>query len=177
MKRGVPALPPGTRGLRRDPALVPLSREHHGVLVRAFDLKQAAGRDDLAQQAAARAFLEVFEAEMRGHFADEEGLLLPAARGFDPQGVARIASEHREMEALAESLRSGLGQGVPLAATCAELGQLLDDHVRYEERAFFETLQRHLSAAELAELGQKLDARRSERGAPSCPAPPRPPSR
>jgi hemerythrin len=177
VKREVPALAPGTRGLRRDPALVPLSREHHGVLVRALDLKQAARRDGAAQRAAAQAFLDAFEAEMRGHFADEEELLLPAARSFDPEGVARIAAEHREMEALADSLRSGLDQGRDLGTSCAELGQLLDDHVRYEERAFFETLQRHLSAAELAELGRRLDARRGERGAPSCPVPPRPPAR
>ncbi len=177
--RVVPALAPGTRGLRRDPALVALSREHHGVLVRALDLKRAAQRPagDPAVVAAARAFLATWEAEMRGHFADEEQELLPAARGFDPEGVRRIADEHREMEALAASLATALVRGDDLRPVCAELGPLLDDHVRYEERAFYETLQRHLGAEQLARIGQALEARRAERGVSACPAPPSPPAR
>jgi hypothetical protein len=49
-----------------------------------------------------------------------------------------------------------------------EAGQLLDDHVRYEERAFFEAVQKALSPDELDQMGRALDKERDARGGPSC---------
>ena len=45
--RPVPPSPPGKRGLKRDPALVPLSRDHHFALRHALWLRRAAGASDI----------------------------------------------------------------------------------------------------------------------------------
>jgi hypothetical protein len=56
-----------------------------------------------------------------------------------------------------------------------ELGSLLHDHVRFEERAWFETLQARLGTAEMQSLGRRIEAHREARGrgpGPGCALPP-----
>lgn len=175
-RREVPTLPKGTRGLVRHPALVPLSREHHEVLVHARALRRGAAGDDDARSAV-RAFLEFAAGRLTGHFADEEELLVPAAErvggGLVRPSAQRVAAEHREIEFLIRELaRLGAAGGDARAVMC-ELGELLDDHVRFEERAFFAQLQDALGPSALAQLGEAMEQRRAERGGASCALPPR----
>lgn len=176
----MPPMPPGISGLKRDPALQALSRDHHGALVQARALRLAAGGTPAERRrhpllATARAFLDFCERELRGHFDDEERVLLPRCRETDREGSERILAEHRELEGRIASIRSALAEGGDPAPAMAEAGQLLDDHVRYEERAFFEGVQRALSADALTEIGRAIDANRVARGAaPGCALPPRP---
>lgn len=173
--RDVPQNPLGARGLPRHAALVALSRDHHGVLVQAQALKRAAQAHTLPQAArdAARAYLAFHDAEIVEHMADEERVLLPLAGSVDPQGAERIVAEHREIEALSAAVREALtGAEVP-RDTFEALGELLDDHVRFEERAFFMHVQDRLDPGALARLGDALERRRAERGAPGCSLPPR----
>jgi hypothetical protein len=179
MRRDIPSLPPGTRGLRRDPALVALSRDHHGVLVQALALRRAAEprATATAVRAAIDAYLTFHAAEISGHMRDEEDVLLPRAAGADPQGAARIVEEHREIEDLTARLRAADDDGPRVRADLLALGELLDDHVRFEERSFFMRVQAGLDVAALAELGTALETYRRGRGAgPACPLPPRPSS-
>jgi len=174
--REVPQNPLGARGLPRHAALVALSRDHHGVLVQAQALKRAARPRTLPQAArdVARDYLRFYDAEIAGHMADEESVLLPLAGAVDPEGAERILAEHREIEALTAAVRRTLAGGDVARETLGALGELLDDHVRFEERAFFMRVQQRLDAAALARLGAALERRRAERGrAPSCSLPPR----
>jgi hemerythrin-like domain-containing protein len=176
VRRQVPQLPPRTNGLRRDPALVALSRDHHGVLVQALGLRRAAQPQagPGAVRGAIDAYLAFHAAEISGHMADEEGVLLPLAEHVDPGGAARIRAEHREIEALTARLRSAREGDPEVRADLRELGELLDDHVRFEERAFFARVQAVLGADGLAELGRALEEHRRRRGAgAACPLPPR----
>jgi hemerythrin-like domain-containing protein len=143
-------------------------------LVQARALRLAAGGSEAARRRhpaveTARGFLEFFERQLRGHMRDEERAVLPPAEAAKVEGTDRIRAEHRELEALAAALADGLEAGGELAALMQETGQLLDDHVRYEERAFFEALQRTLSPEALDLLGQALAAEREARGGPTCP--------
>lgn len=175
-RRDVPPLPPGTRGLRRHAALVELSRDHHHVLVQAQALKRAAREDSgtPAGRDALDAYLRFHAAEIRGHMADEEDVLLPLCGALDAPGARRIVDEHREIDALTAALRQARDSGGDPRATLLALGELLDDHVRFEERAFFMRVQEGLDAPTLARLAQALAHQRAARGAaPSCPRPPR----
>src|SRR5262245_58299197 len=157
--RVVPAMPPGINGLKRHAALVPLSRDHHGALVQARALRLAAG-----QPAPAREFLDFYERELRGHIGDEERALLPLGRRADPAAAERVLAEHRELEGLVARIRAALEAGAGLAEPMADAGQLLDDHVRFEERHFFETLQRALAGSNLEEIGRAIEESRAARG-------------
>lgn len=175
-------MPPGISGLKRHPALQALSRDHHAALVQARALRLAAGGSEAERRrhpadTTARAFLAFYQSELRGHIDDEERALLPRCAQADEAGAARILGEHREIEALVAALRRALAEARDPAPVMAEAGQLLDDHVRYEERAFFESVQRASSAEVLGEIGRAIDANREARGvAPGCALPPRPAS-
>lgn len=175
-RRTVPENPPGTLGLRRDPALVPLSQDHHAALMQAQALsRSAAGTPPYTgpPERTARGFLAFRQAELLGHFGDEEDVLFPAAERVDPEGTARVRAEHAAMHALAASLEEALAESHDPRPIMAELGSLLHDHVRFEERAWFETLQERLPSGELLTIGSELEARREARGrGPGCALPP-----
>jgi len=147
------------RGLYRAPALVPLSRDHHEALIQALWLKRRAGRPP-----AALGFLEFHRAELEGHMADEEDVVLPAAESVDPAGAARIRREHGEIRGLAGALEAALLAGEQIAATMEDLARLLHDHVRYEERVFFMGVQAALPGDALESMGAALEAHRAARG-------------
>ena len=147
------------QGLYRAPALVPLSRDHHEALIQALWLRRGAGRP-----AAARGYLEFHRAELEGHMADEEDVVLPAAEATDSAGATRIRQEHGEIRRFAAALEAAVPAGEEIAATMEDLARLLHDHVRYEERVFFMGLQAALPAAALEALGAALEAHRVARG-------------
>ena len=146
-------------GLYRAPALVPLSRDHHEALIQALWLRRRAG-----QAPAARAFLDFHHGELEGHMADEEDVVLPVAEPVDAPGCARIREEHGRLRALAASLETAVEAGAAVAPTMEELAALLHDHVRYEERVFFMTLQAALPETTLMAMGEALEAHRAARG-------------
>lgn len=110
--------------MKRHPALVPLSDDHHHGLVQARRLRLAAEAGDV--DAAARGFAAFFERETLRHFREEEQLFPLAPEEAHPL-VERLLAEHAEIRALVE--------GLP--ATAAEAAALLERHIRAEERELF----------------------------------------
>jgi hypothetical protein len=169
----------GTAPLKRDPALVPLSQDHHDALVQAQALTRAAeGRAPYDREGAAmrvaKAFLVFQKNELAGHFADEEDVLFPEATRVDAEGTGRVASDHARLRALTLALESALAAGAAPEGVMKELGARLHDHVRFEERVWFETLQARLGAEALLRLQDALVAHRKARGRDSatCALPP-----
>lgn len=162
-RREVPPAPAG-RSLKRDPALQPLSRDHHHALVQAVRLREAAATSPARRLEAARAFLAFAAGDLAGHFADEEQVLAEPGQRADPEGWARLEQEHAGLRALVDGLRRACAAGEVPPALLADTGELLHDHVRFEERALFERLQERLTAGELRALGEALLRHRRARG-------------
>lgn len=130
--------------MKRHPALRALSDDHHRALVLARRLRRTAPElDGAARAALADAVRRELDAELEPHFAVEEAVLLPAleARG-EAQLVARTHADHTRLRTLA---RGAWSEG-----TAQELGALLEQHVRFEERVLFPRAEAVLSEAELA---------------------------
>lgn len=137
---------------KRAEALQPLSREHLAALLAARKLRQA---EDL--EVAAREFVAFWEKEGRRHFIIEEDVLLPgwAAYGeLDRPGVARMLEEHIAIRA--EALRLEAGE-LTLEQVHA-FGDLLHDHVRFEERQLFMAAEAALDPDALQRLGERIEA-------------------
>lgn len=123
--------------MKRHGELLALSREHHAALklVRASRRVAAAG-DAAAVEHQARQVATVFAVELEPHFhAEEAGLLRWLAAAGQGLLVERTLADHRELRALAAELRQ------PATATLARFADLLEAHVRFEERELFETAQ------------------------------------
>lgn len=137
--------------MKRSEALQPLSREHLGALLAAKQLKES---DSLEQ--AARAFLDFWHEDGRRHFRIEEEVLLPGwamHAEVDRDGVRRMLDEHLAIRR--EALR--LEAGDATLGEARELGRLLHDHVRFEERQLFPRVEADLDEADLAQLATAID--------------------
>jgi hemerythrin superfamily protein len=138
--------------VKRAEALRPLSREHLVALVAAKKLKEADALDE-----ATRAFLDFWHADGRRHFRVEEEVLLPGwALHAEPdrEGVRRILDEHLAIRR--EALR--LEAGETTLEEARDLGRLLHDHVRFEERQLFPRVEEDLDGADLARLATAIEA-------------------
>ena len=137
--------------MKRHPALVPLSEEHHPELAHARRLLRAAEARPKQRLAAASAYVDAFFAETVEHFRREEEILFPLYlryAGSTPL-LERILREHMELHGLVRALRAAAAAGDIPPETLRTLGNLLRDHVRVEERELFEEIERTVPAAEL----------------------------
>jgi hemerythrin-like domain-containing protein len=146
----------------RDPALIPLSHQHHnglalGVLTRR-SLEADPSPENVARQA--RRIVARYEVELVNHFEIEEQVLFPACGALPI--VPELVVEHRRIEAMVETLRRG-----PTRERIEEFCELLARHIRREENELFEQIQRELPPDLLEEAGKEID-RRAVR---SCPLP------
>lgn len=137
--------------MKRSPELTPLSHDHHQALFVAMRLKRA--EDD----SAAQVFLEFMDEHGEPHFQAEERILLPGWIAADPEAdpamAIRVQTEHLEMRASARALRSGaVGVG-----DLRQLGELLERHVRFEERELFPRIEAGVDAETMAMLGAEIE--------------------
>lgn len=139
--------------MRRHPALQPLSRDHHDVLLHARRLRGEDARVDVA--AAIDRFRRYHDAVLVHHFHEEEEALLPDL----PPGLgSRLVAEHNDLRRRAASLRAD--------EDAMGLGEALRAHVRFEEDVLFQHLQASLNESDLARLGASaLDIRKDLRPA------------
>lgn len=142
------------RSMKRSEALSPLSRDHHRALVAAQRLRRGGEPGELAS-----GFRAFWEEHGSPHFRIEEEILLPlwASLGTaDPGHVRRVAEEHLEIRRMALELQRDADPEL-----LGRLGELLQAHVRYEERELFPTIEADLDEAELAELADAVEAAES----------------
>jgi len=125
--------------VKRHPALVPLSHDHHHALVQARRLRE----DGLG---AAREFLRFFASETTRHFREEEELVFPLLYGDEPVELREVLLQHQRLRSLAARLRTG-------EDVTRELGELLEAHIRLEERDLFELIQARVPEEHLARVG------------------------
>jgi hypothetical protein len=141
--------------VKRSSALAPLSRDHHVALEAALALRRA---DAAGVGAAGDRFAAFWEPRGRRHFAIEERLLLPALPTSDAEWAdasARVLDDHERIRRLADDLASA--RGGERVAVARRLGELLHDHVRFEERHLFSLLERRLDEDALRRLGQEIE--------------------
>lgn len=153
--------------MRRDPALIPLSQQHHDALALCVYIDRAAksGHLDLAHWN--REVIAAWQAEMRWHFQSEEEVLFPAAQRVSDLGslVEGLLVQHAELRKFFDSAE----KNELTAPDLHRFRELLHDHVRKEERQLFEPLQSALPAEELAAIGAALRAFfERHTGGPAC---------
>ena len=145
--------------MKRHPALVSLSRQHHDGLALGVFIERGLrdGADPATAERLRGQVLDAWKLELRGHFEVEERILFPAVReAIDtPEIIDILIGEHNEIRAAIESLSTV--QGEVLARELLALRQRLVRHIRTEERVLFEAVQASLSEEALVSLGERID--------------------
>ena len=150
--------------MKRHPALIPLSEDHHQALLLAMNLKKNAPKinnlptDPLGKMNYAK---EIYYKELEHHFRDEEQFVFPFIKGKDEsldQLVLEIMGEHIILKEKIPSLT----ENPNLVDQLDEIGEMLELHVRKEERMLFEKTQLVLNDKELKLIKNKFDESRSQ---------------
>jgi len=141
--------------MKRIPELRDLSEDHHyGLALARMARKAAAGAGGVAADDAWAEVATKFAAELEPHFRIEESIIVPALEHLGESRLTqRLVDEHAMLRGF---LEPGRGR------TAAELGdfaELLDRHIRFEEREVFEVAQRKLSRDELSRVAHACRAR------------------
>lgn len=154
--------------MKRHSALIPLSQDHHKALLLAQLIKKNApvyhglpielvGKMNFAK--------EIYHTELEHHFRDEEQFVFPLLKGKDKELDELISEIMNEHLIIKEKILS-LIDNPNLVDQLNEIGNILDVHVRKEERILFERAQLILSADELKIIENKFD--KSRPGNKSC---------
>lgn len=159
--------------MKRHPSLHPLSRDHHHALVQARKLSLAAAEPDSNDLAQAGAnFTLYWESDLQSHFAQEEQILLPLlAKHTSPDGgeIKETLRQHAEITRQVSELKDKLARREMLEATFLEtLGEVLRQHIRFEESELFPALESLATEDEMWRMNEQLEAARSQTGQGGC---------
>jgi hypothetical protein len=156
--------------MKRSRELRPLSSDHHQALLVAFQLKK--GLAGHAEAAGAPKDLpgllglarRLHDQVLRMHARAEEELL---GRWITGDDMGRLRAEHAEMARFLEAAQSA--RASELRGHLSAFADLLERHIRWEERELFPYAEGHVDEATLATIGGELEKRlvlaRSERSA------------
>jgi hemerythrin-like domain-containing protein len=151
--------------MKRAAELRQLSDDHHQGLVQARQLRKAvAGEGGGRLEEAAGAFLEFWQRETSGHFRREEEVLLPVLARYrqDVLGrgpVVEMLSQHARIRGSVMQLSDEYTGCDIRPETLGEIGELLEAHIRLEEREVFPMIEEVLPKVALEEVASRLSVK------------------
>jgi iron-sulfur cluster repair protein YtfE (RIC family) len=159
--------------LMRHPSLLPLSHDHHHGLALALRCRKQAlgqikptGAVGLGERA--DEVVAFYESNLIAHFRAEEEVLFPKLRSIAPQSapmIDELLRDHEQIRHAVAQLKTGAG----LAKVIFDLGDLLERHIRREERELFPLFEQHVRGSEAELIGVEL---KKSLGAPNRAATP-----
>jgi hypothetical protein len=146
--------------VKRIPELRDLSDDHHTGLVLAQRCRQV-GRPNSAvsPEVVWQQVIEAFADNLEPHFLIEEQHLVPALEAI---GEASLADRIREDHSALRTLRDA---EFPSPTTIQHFGELLESHIRFEERQVFEPTQGRLPTSALEAIAAACEASPRSRSA------------
>jgi len=157
-----PALKLERAASRRHDGLIELSRDHTLALAVAKHLLEAADAGGAARLGALQEFLSAWDRSICEHFDNEERFLLHLIA--EPGSAARLRNEHAALRSSADLAHALVERGEPDGHWLQGLGKLLRDHVRWEERELFPTIERTADAVELNRIAKRMAKVRTTTG-------------
>ena len=103
----------------------------------------------------AKEFLDFYTSNLEAHFRAEEEVLFPALHSAIPATgsvIEELIREHVEIRQTLPRLDAGSG----LAKLIFDLGDLLERHIRREERELFPLFEQHIQGSQAEMIGEEL---------------------
>ena len=111
--------------MKRNPNIVPLSKDHHFGLLHVWKIRQGL-KKEIAPARIAQYVVFHWEHEQKAHFEEEEKYLFPYITN---KLIDQALEEHHLLRDLIAQITTQ-----PTAALLEEYATRLNDHIRYEER-------------------------------------------
>lgn len=149
--------------MKRHKSLLPLSHDHQHGLALALKLKypkrqlSSSNKEEISSLKSELA--DKYENILRKHFRKEEQYLVP---GFEENKLMKqMLEEHKKLEGLYNKIVNNTEGWTPERQRdkLNLFGELLDLHIRFEERELFSMIENTLSEEQLEELGKKLEVK------------------
>lgn len=134
--------------MKRNENIVHLSRDHHFGLLCSWKIRQGIKKEIETERI--KNYVEYFwKHHLKEHFREEEEILFPY---ISDELSGRVKFEHRQIEDLASEISEN-----PENQSLSDFADLLEKHIRFEEREWFPHLENTLSTEDLNQVGKALD--------------------
>ena len=127
-----------------------LSRQHHFSLLFCWKIRQGL-RTHVAMERVRKYVQYFWQQHLQPHFREEENILFAPIK--DRQ-VQRAINEHKYIKSQIEGLANYTENNE--RKSLARIADIVDEHVRYEERELFPHLERKLSKEQLENIGKLI---------------------
>jgi hemerythrin-like domain-containing protein len=135
--------------LKRSEHIKKLSREHHFSLLFCWKIRQGLKKEVATERI--RKYIQYFwEHHLQPHFHEEEKILFAPVTD---NPVKRAINEHKYIRLLIEYLGDSKNND---RKTLMKIADMVDEHVRYEERELFPHLERKLTKEQLENIGSQI---------------------
>lgn len=131
--------------MKRHEALVQLSRDHHFGLLLCWKLKEGL-KKNIEPERMAKYIQLFYSHNIAPHFQEEEDTIFRIL-GPDHYLIKEAMEQHRDM-------KNRVGSKLNTAQEIEEFRELLERHIRTEERQIFPEIERQATEAQLEELLQ-----------------------
>lgn len=137
--------------IKRNENIKDLSREHHLSLLFCWKIRQGLKMDVDIERI--RKYVQYFwQQHLQPHFREEEKILFATIKD---SRVQKAINEHKhirqQIENLADYSENNVRKGL------SKIAEMVDEHVRYEERELFPHLERRLSKEQLENIGKQME--------------------
>ena len=153
-----------TSPIKRDPRLIWLSRDHHNGLLIGWKIRQGIGYK-VPTERIIEYVLNAFTAELEPHFAEEEELIFSRLDRTDALR-SRAEAEHAAIREMMAKLHTSK---VDEVAALLKFADILQAHIRFEERILFPHVEKVIPAKDLDAIGRQLENDHANKGAVSWP--------
>lgn len=133
--------------LKRDAALIPLSREHHEGLLLCWII--GTGLKKGVELSRIKAYTDwFFEHKLAPHFEEEEKFIFPLL-GNEDELIQRALEDHKRLRALFNDTEN-------LEDSLRKIDEELEKHIRFEERVLFGEIQKRVPKETLELAGKNI---------------------
>jgi len=136
--------------LKRHQALVSFSKDHHFGLLLVWKIRQGLNKA-VNPERISNYVIYIFKQDLEKHFREEEQLLLSKLTICDVMRK-RTETDHMAISNLVAVIEEKKDD----TALLTQMADVLEEHIRFEERELFNHLQNHISPADLELIQERF---------------------
>ena len=142
--------------IKRNPAIVTFLKDHHFALLLVWKIRQGL-KKEIEPSRIINYVAHFFDTDLIFHFEEEETLLFSK---LPSDNLLRLQSEeeHKLIKFEIDALRKNSDDKMGIE----NFANILEKHIRFEERELFNYLQEIFSEDELSEIAEAMEARTRE---------------